>query len=148
MINSHGQGIIGPDHDTSKRATLRASLQERLVELKKHGGHSSSETATRFDTDWGPFEIEQAIATYGIPIIAAYPGYEYIMAPAQLRVLWPAALASRIANQTARVIHIPFKKEPISDAISQFDHDNPPNTSLSYYKQEVYIGWGLLKLQS
>ncbi len=140
MINSHDKA--SSVRDSSRKATLRASLQERLRNSRNMVLIIGK--TTRFDTDWVPFEIEQAIDTYEIPIIAAYPGYEYIMAPADLRVLWPGALGSRIANRAARGIHIPFKKEPISGAISQFDHKNPPNSSLSYYNRETYRGWGLV----
>ncbi len=143
MINSHDKA--SSVRDSSRRTTLRASLQERLRNSRNMVLIIGQ--TTRFDTDWVPFEIEQAVDCYEIPIIAAYPGYDYIMAPAQLNVLWPFALASRIANKTARVIHIPFKKEPISDAISQFDHNNPPTTAVSYYNREAYQQWGLLKNQ-
>lgn len=139
MINSHDKASSVRDSRT--KTTLRASLQERLRNSRNMVLIIGQ--TTRFDADWVPFEIEQAVDTYEIPIIAAYPGYEYIMAPAQLSELWPGALASRIASRIARVIHVPFKKEPISDAISQFDHNNPPSTSLSYYSRETYRGWGL-----
>jgi hypothetical protein len=83
-----------------------------------------------------PFEIEQAVDSYQIPIIAAYPNQGVVLpaseiqqlwpnsSPVKLSDLWPKALADRIAYKTAKVIHIPFKKAPILDAITQFDHDN------------------------
>src|SRR5262245_37300568 len=37
--------------------------------------------STRRNKDWLPFEIEYAIETCGIPIIAAYPDYEWIIHP-------------------------------------------------------------------
>jgi hypothetical protein len=39
---------------------------------------------------------------------------------------------------------IPFKKEPIKAAIGQFDHNNPPSTSVSFYRREAYQKWGLM----
>jgi len=91
-----------------------------------------------------PFEIEYAIDTCEIPIIAAYTGYKAIMAPAQLSSLWPAALASRIQSGAAHVIHVPFKREPLKDAISQFSHDNyPPGNGLAYYSREAYASFGI-----
>ena len=42
------------------------------------------------------------------------------------------------------IIHVPFKKEPISDAISQFDMNNHPKTTLNYYNREAHVQWGLL----
>lgn len=93
---------------------------------------------TKKDTDWVPFEIRYAVDDCGIPIIATYIHYEYILKPVDLSDLWPAALKTRIDNEIARVIHIPFKKEPIKDAISQFNHNNLPKSALSYYSIEAY----------
>jgi hypothetical protein len=133
MINSHEKASAV--RDASKKATLRASLQERLRN-SRNIIVIIGET-TRLDTDRVPFEIEQAVDTYGIPLIAAYTDYQYIMAPAELRPLWPKALEKRIDNKTARAIHIPFKKAPIMDAIGQFSHAKLPNTALSYYNREA-----------
>lgn len=141
MINSHDKA--SSVRDSSKKSTLMASLQERLRN-SKNMVLIIGET-TRFDTDWVPFEITSAVDTYEIPIIAAYTGYKSIMAPAELRSLWPKALVDRIDNQAARVIHVPFKKEPIKAAIDQFDHNNPPSGSLTYYVRDAYVRWGLLK---
>lgn len=141
MVNSHDKA--SSVRDSSKKATLRASLQERLRN-SKNMVLIIGET-TRYDTDWVPFEIEQAVDTYEIPIIAAYPGYESILAPDQLFGLWPDALATRIRNKTARVIHIPFKKEPIKAAISAYSHDSLPKGSLSFYTKETYQKWGIIK---
>lgn len=99
---------------------------------------------TKLDTDWVPFEIEQAVDTYGIPIIAAYTDYSPVLEPQKFWPLWPKELADRINNKTARVIHIPFKKEPIKAAIDQFTHDNLPNGSLTYYVRDAYVKWGLI----
>lgn len=141
MINSHDKA--SSVRDSSRKATLRASLQERLRN-SKNMVLIIGET-TRLDTDWVPFEIEQAIDVYEIPIIATYTDYEMITAPDQLRSLWPTALAERISNQRARVIHVPFKKEPLKTAIGQFYHDNLPGGPLSYYIKDAYVKWGLAK---
>lgn len=98
---------------------------------------------TRFDTDWVPFEITQAIDSYHLPIIAAYPTYQRILDPMELSGLWPAALSARIHAGTARVIHIPFKQRPIADAIEGFDHNNLPIGPLTYYTQLQHQQWGL-----
>jgi len=139
MINSHEKASVV--RDTSKRATLRASLLERLRNSKNMVLIIGD--TTRFDTDWVPFEIKKAIDDYRLPIIAAYPNYEYIINPSELRPLWPSALETRIGNGTARVIHIPFKKIPLASAIEQFNYMNPPNSSLEYYTVETYRRWGL-----
>jgi hypothetical protein len=140
MINSHDKACAV--RDTSKRQTLRASLLQRLRN-SKNMVLIVGET-TRFAKDWVLFEIEQAVDSYGLPIIAAYTGYECITAPAELRDLWPKALTSRIEDESARVIHIPFKKQPLSIAVDQFDLRNPPNGALNYYFREEYVRWGLI----
>lgn len=140
MINSHEKA--SSVRDSSKKATLRASLQERLRN-SKNMVLIIGET-TRLDTDWVPFEIQQAVDTYQIPIIAAYTEFTSILAPAELAQWWPRAFADRINNQTARVIHIPFKKQPILDAIDQFNHNKLPQDALTYYTRETYQRWGLI----
>ena len=140
MVNSHEKASAV--RDTSKKVTLRASLLQRLRNSKNMVLIVGD--TTRFDTDWVPFEIEQAVDRYELPIIAAYPNYDYILDPSKLRPLWPAALEDRIDKETVRVIHIPFKKLPIADAIEQFTPANPPNSSLDYYTRDTYRGWGII----
>ncbi|MDO3559862.1 TIR domain-containing protein [Ralstonia pseudosolanacearum] len=140
MINSHDKAAAV--RDSSKRETLRRSLLERLRN-SKNMVLIIGET-TRLDTDWVPFEIEKAIDQYKLPIIAAYTQYSKpIRNPAALKSLWPQALASRIASNTARVIHVPFKQAALNDAISQFSHNNLPTGSLSYYSDEAYQSFGI-----
>jgi len=140
MVNSHDKA--SSVRDDSKRATLKASLQERLRNSRNMVLIIGK--TTRLDTDWVPFEIEQAVDTYEIPIIAAYTDYDSILDPNQYSSLWPKALADRINNKSAKVIHIPFKKEPIKAAINKFDHENLPSGSLVYYTRESYVKWGLI----
>ncbi|HMD90616.1 MAG TPA: TIR domain-containing protein [Anaerolineaceae bacterium] len=116
FINSHEK--TGSVRDDSKKETLRRSLVERLNN-SKNMVLIIGETTWQ-DTDWVPFEIAYAIDHCSLPIIAAYTMYSCILAPNLLNNLWPKALADRITNHTAHVIHIPFKKEPLADALSQF----------------------------
>ncbi len=139
MINSHDKA--SSVRDSSKKATLRASLQERLRNSKNMVLIVGATTC--LDTDWVPFEIEQAIDVYRIPIIAAYTDFQTVVAPAELRALWPRALADRIDSGRARVIHVPFKKDPIKTAIGQFDVLNPPSGPLTHYVRDAYVKWGL-----
>ncbi len=140
LVNSHDKASAV--RDSSKRDTLRRSLMERLRNSKNMVLIIGD--TTRLDRDWVPFEIAQAIDTYEIPIIAAYPSYPPIFDPAALRPLWPAALAQRIDNGTAHVIHIPFRQQPIKDAIDQFDHNTyPAGGGLGYYSLQAYQNWGL-----
>lgn len=139
MVNSHDKASAV--RDTSLKTTLRSSLLHRLRN-SRNMLLIVGET-TRFDTDWVPFEIEQAVDSYEIPIIAVYPTFNWICAPAKLEGLWPYALKARIQNRSAFVLHIPFKKQPIKAAIDQFDHDNLPPDGLSHYTHESYVNWGL-----
>jgi hypothetical protein len=142
FINSHDK--TGAVRDTSKRETLMRALRERLNN-SKNMILVIGET-TRFDTDWVPFEIEYAVDECKIPIIAAYPGYNWILAPNQLASLWPKSLIDRINNGTAHVIHVPFKQEPITSAVSQFDFNSYPlGGGLGYYSRESYINWGIIR---
>ena len=140
MVNSHEKAAAV--RNASKRATLRASLLERLRNSKNMVLIIGA--TTRLDTDWVPFEIERGVDAYDLPIIAVYPDFASILAPAERRSLWPTAFRDRIDANTVRSIHIPFKKVAIIDAIAQFDHKNPPRSPLTYYKREVYQRWGLL----
>jgi hypothetical protein len=141
MSNSHEKAWAV--RDSSKMATLRASLLERLRN-SKNMVLIIGDTTIR-DDDWVPFEIENAVDSYKIPIIAAYTGFSIpIRNPISLKGKWPSALASRIANGTASVIHIPFKKAPLLDAITQFSHNNlPPNKGLGFYSDEAYQTFGI-----
>lgn len=128
--------------DSSKRATLEASLKSRL-RVSKNMVLVIGKT-TKEDTDWVPFEIRYAIDQCEIPIIAAYPGYDAIRAPEKLRSLWPKSLEIRIDNGSAKVIHIPFKKAPLADAIDQFHHDKyPKGNGLGRYSSDAYKNWGI-----
>ena len=138
FINSHEK--TRAVRDSSTKATLEEVLKERFRNSKNMILIIGS--TTKYDRDWIPFEVSYAIDDCEIPIIATYPNYNSILAPDQLSDLWPAALAERIKDGTAKVIHIPFREKAIMAAISQFDHNNPPKTSLSYYNREAYQGWG------
>jgi hypothetical protein len=40
-------------------------------------------------------------------------------------------------------MHIPFKQKAIDEAIRQFNHDNLPTTSLSYYTAAAHRSMGI-----
>jgi len=135
IINSHDK--VSAVRDSSKKVTLIASLQARLRNSKNMILIIGQ--TTRFDNDWVPFEIQQTVDIYKLPIIAVYTDYDTIFAPEKLYHLWPYALTTRINNRTAHVIHIPFKKPLIADAIEQFTFDNyPKGYGLGVYNQETY----------
>ena len=140
FVDSHAKSAALMN--ASARATVMLRLKERLLRSKNMiliVGRT-----TRFDTYWVPFEIAYAVDKCNIPIIAAYPGFQSIMAPAELRPLWPAALTVRILLGTARVIHIPFRQGPLQDAIAQFTHFKYPKGGVSYYDWDSHASWGLL----
>ncbi len=141
MINSHDK--TAAVNDSSKHATLEASLKTRLRN-SKHFLLIVGET-TKLDTDWVPFEIEYAIDECEIPVIAAYTDYEYILNPLSHEHEWPEALTARINNETARVIHVPFKKEPIAAAIEKFGIETKPASGLTCYTRDCYIRWNIIK---
>ena len=140
MIDSHEKGSAV--RDSSKKQTLELRLKDRLKNSKNMILIIGD--TTKNDKDWVPMEIEYAVDTCDIPIIAVYPGREYILSTKELTALWPKALKDRIESGTASVIHIPFKKEPIKDAISQFDHKNKPKgKGLGVYSEEAYKNFGI-----
>lgn len=143
LINSHEK--TSAVRDSSTKETLRRSLVTRLNNSKHMVLILTA--MTKKDTDWVPFEIAHAVDACQIPIIATYPDYDAILAPADLASYWPAALASRIANCTARVIHIPFKLPAVLDAIGQFGVLNTayPTNGYGFYNRETQVGWGLIK---
>jgi hypothetical protein len=140
FANSHEK--TAAVRDSSARATLRARLSERLRNSKNAILIVSE--ITKRDTDWVPFEIEYAVDACKIPIIAAYPDYNTIQAPHLLASLWPAALATRIANATAHVIHVPFREAPLADSVNSFTFANYPlGGALGRYSIDAYRNWGL-----
>ena len=142
MVNSHDK--TSAVRDSSLKETLRAKLKTRLSN-SKHMVLIIGDT-TKNDKDWVPFEIEYAIDKCDIPIIVAYTGEDYILDAKKHWNKLPKALKDRINNGTASCIHIPFKKEPIKDAIYQFSHTKKPNGGgLGVYSRDAYVSFGILK---
>jgi hypothetical protein len=141
FVNSHEK--TAAVRDSSSRETLKRALRTRLNNSKNMILIIGK--TTREDTDWVPFEIGYAVDECEIPIIAAYPDYTSIRVPQQLSHLWPSALAQRIANATAHVIHIPFRQGPLTHAVNNFDYNNYPNgAGVGAYSTDSYRSWGLL----
>lgn len=145
FINSHEK--TASVRDSSLRETLRTRLVTRLRN-SKHLLLIIGKT-TMEDTDWVPFEIRYAIDECKIPVIAAYTITEKpILRPtpaSSIASYWPKALQIRIENDTAGVIHIPFKKHPIQDAIGQFNPSSfPKGGGLGWYNEDAYRSWGML----
>ena len=141
FVNSHEKASAV--RDTSKRATLEASIMQRLRASKNMVVILSD--ATRKSGSMLSFEIEKAVDTFGLPLIIAHTGYNSILNPAALSNRWPTALQTRVNEGTANAIHIPFKKDAILDAIGQFTV-NAGNLSggLNYYNRESHVRWGYI----
>jgi hypothetical protein len=130
--------------DSSSKTTLLNRLSTRLSASKNFLLIITDKT--NYDRGILNWEIEKAIDYYELPIIVAYPGYSKIGAPDQLSDMWPKALAERIANKKACCIHVPFKEQPIFDAIQQFSVVNskyPKGGALGCYSDEAYKSWGI-----
>ena len=139
FINSHEKAAAV--RDSSTRATLARSLRLRLDNSKNLVLIVGPTTWK--DTDWVPYEIQYAIDTCGIPIIAAYTQYSTVVAPSALSHLWPTALETRIQDGTARVLHIPFQRRMLDAAIRRFHLNNRPPDGLSHYTAEAHRQFGV-----
>lgn len=130
--------------DSSTIKTLQNRLLERMRSSKNMLIIISRDTS--WDRGMLNFEIEKAVDYYEIPLIVAYVGYEYILAPTKLSELWPKALSERISNGTAKCIHIPFKEKAIMSAISQFSvhstGDDILTSPYTIYTEQTYVDWG------
>jgi hypothetical protein len=141
FVNSHDK--TAAVRDSSSYSTLLRRLRERLNASKQFLLFVSE--ITKKDADCVPYEIEYGVDVCRLPIIAVYPGYDFILAPWDLSSLWPQALEERIRNSTARVIHIPFIRSAVVDALGQFDVFNTkyPSNGYGYYEREAYNSWGI-----
>ena len=125
--------------DSSLKETLKGRIRERLASSKQCLVIISSDT--RKSGSMLSYEIEKAVDLYGLPLIIAYVGYEKVTSPYFHSFKWPSALENRIANQSAKAIHIPFKKKAINQALSQFQLNNLPKASDVYYTSAVQNRW-------
>lgn len=127
--------------DDSLKATLKARLLERM-----HNSKSmllivtENSAANRGMLNW---EIEQAVETYGLPIIVAYTGWNKIPNPYNLQTWWPRKLQEYIQKNIVKTIHIEFKLDLIKQAIDDFSIANQPQYTVTTYTSIVYQKYGL-----
>lgn len=141
FVNSHDKASAV--RDTSKLATLKASIQQRLAASKNMVVILSPET--RKSGSMLSWEIEKAVDYYKLPLIIAYTGYNSIFRPRELSNRWPNTLTSRINNGTASAIHIPFKKDAMFNAIGRFTVNGEKiGSSLLHYNAEAHREWGYI----
>lgn len=142
FVNSHEKASAV--RDTSKRATLEASIMERMRASKNMVVILSNQT--RASGSMLSFEIEKAVDVYKLPLIIAHTGYDPILVPGALSSRWPTALETRINKGTVKAIHIPFRKEAILAAIGQFTvNTNTLNGAQDFYNCDAQKGWGYIK---
>jgi hypothetical protein len=141
MCNSHEKTAAVRDTSSSER--LATVLRERLKNSKNMVLIIGA--TTKLDDDWIPFEISQAVDKFKIPIIATYTNISVpVRNPSLYKSRWPVALATRISNETANVIHIPFRKAALLTAIGQFSHNNLPlGKGLGHYSNAAYREFGI-----
>ena len=142
FVNSHEK--TDAVRDTSKMATLKGRIQERLRASKNVLVILSSQT--RQTGSLLSYEIEQAIDSYSLPLIVAYVDLQVVLQPQSLSGYWPDALAWRIKGSAGNMIHIPFAKNPIMDALPRFtvNGEMPRNGVLGFYNANAHRQWGLL----
>lgn len=140
FYNSHEK--VSAVRDTSQSETIKRSLRARLDNSKNMVLIIGERT--RFDTDFVPYEIGYAADRCKIPIIASYPGQGIIRNPSALRSRWPPALRNRIDEGKANVIHIPFNRNAIVDAILFGPNNLFRGGGLAFYSDEAYRSFGML----
>ena len=134
FVNSHEKTYAV--RDSSLRSTLETRIRERLAASKNCIVILSDET--RKSGSMLSYEIEKAVDLYKIPLICVYTGYDKILNPQDLSNRWPNELTTRINNNSADAIHIPFKKDILLTAINQFGLNNEsPGGPLTIYKSDV-----------
>ncbi len=139
FVNSHEKA--GSVRDTSKLATLKASIQQRLRASKNMVVILSSDT--RKSGSLLSYEIEKAVDDYNLPLIVAHTGYKTVNNPYGFSARWPTTLKTRIDNETAKAIHIPFKKTAILESIRRFSVNGEKlNGTLMHFTKETYKKWG------
>ncbi len=141
FVNSHDKS--NAVRDSSKLATLQASIRERLAGSKNMVVIVSG--STRKTESLLSWEVERAVDFYHLPLIVAYAGCEVMLNPETLSSRWPETLASRIESGVAEAIHIPFKKDAMLDAISRFTVNGEKiGGSRVHYTEATHRSWGYL----
>lgn len=128
--------------DTSLRTTLESRIRERHANSKNVVVILSDNT--RKSGSMLTYEVEQAVDRYGLPLIITYVDYRVVANPSSLSIYWPNALSTRITKNSAKAIHIPFIKNALLDAVSQFSVNEQKQLSGSsnYYSEQAHRNFG------
>lgn len=142
FVNSHDKTYAVKD--TSLLETLKNRINERLSNSKNAIIILSPDT--RKNGSLLTFEIEQAVDYYKIPLVISYVDVSFPVRVVDLfQNYWPYALSNRIKNNTAKAIHVPFKKEPIFDAIGRFGVNGKMlGDAKVTYNDEAYKAWRII----
>jgi hypothetical protein len=142
-------------HNEKKTAKIDSSFREKLTARIKENIKDSEQLLiilnNKFpiEDEWIKLELEYAVHHYGLPIIVVYLDTDYILEPIDYEEYWPTSLKKRILSGEASCIHIPFKKEPFKDAVTQFFKNSKPNgKSLGVYSENAYHYFGISIPQS
>ena len=141
--------IFSDSHKKTNQVRDNTTKEYLKSVLRRRFSHSKSMILiltdnTRPDRELLNYEIKKAIEL-GLPIIICYTSVQSpIYNPNYLKPYWPHELRVGIENGTAKCIHIPFKKLPIFDAVSQFSiHGKDILNSYSFYGLDAYKKFGL-----
>lgn len=147
-INSD-EFIFSDSHKKTSQVRDNTTKEHLKSVLRRRLSHSKSmililTDKTRPDRELLNYEIKKAIKS-GLPIIVCYTSTQNpIYKPILLKHHWPHELKTAIENGTAKCIHIPFKKRPIFDAVSQFSiHKKNTLGSYSVYTVNAYKNFEL-----
>lgn len=143
FVDSHDK--TAAVRDSSKRVTLEGRIRERLAMSKNMLVILSSKT--RKVGSMLSYEIERAVDNDCIPMIIAYVDIDSpIRSVDNYSRYWPNVLSQRINDNSAKAIHVPFKKGPILAAINQFNINGnaPKGGAKGRYDDKTYRNWGLL----
>ncbi|MFT0715583.1 TIR domain-containing protein [Flagellimonas lutimaris] len=127
--------------DTSTIITLKSRLLERFKKSKVlFLIVTENASINRGLLNW---EIEKAVKNFGLPIIVCYPKYTKIKWPSFHKNKWPLKLKEFIENEEVKTIHIPFKKDLITEAITSFSVHRPPSYTTGVFKDSIYEKYGI-----
>lgn len=135
FTNSHDK--TAAVNDSSKMIILKRRLQERMRNSKSMLLIiTENSNANRGLLGW---EIEQCVKNYNLPIIVVYTMCSGKLASTNpYQKYWPEKLKNFIDKDEVKTIHIPFKKEIVLRAISDFSVNDMPTYTTTVYKESLY----------
>lgn len=135
FTNSHDK--TAAVNDSSKMITLKSRLQERMRNSKSMLLIiTENSNANRGLLGW---EIEQCVKNYNLPIIVVYTMCSgKLTSTNPYQKYWPEKLKNFIDKDEVKTIHIPFKKEIVLRAISDFSVNDMPTYTTTVYKESLY----------